>query len=488
MQSAIKTATKANGKVLKKSSLSKNILDTKYAVRGEIVMRAGRLEERLKKKESLPFSRITYCNIGNPQELGQKPLTFFRQVISCVENPDLLNHTELFPSDVIKRAKNYLSAFPSSGAYSHSSGLSIIREEVANFIAQRDGHSTDSDYTNINNIFLTDGASPAVQLSLRMLLTNPTDGVMIPIPQYPLYSASVTLLGGKGVPYYLDESKGWTTSVEELKKGLKKARSDGINTKGLVIINPGNPTGAYLDEVEMQKIVEFCVEENLVLMADEVYQENVYRTDKHWKSFKKVATDMKADVELLSFHSTSKGFTGECGKRGGYVEMTGIDQEVKDEFYKMVSVNLCPNIIGQLMMGLMVNPPKKGDDSFPGYQKERDDIISSLSRRSRLVTEELNKLEGVTCNESEGALYAFPKITIPQKAQEEAKKQGKAPDLFYCLSLLENTGLVVVPGSGFGQVEGTFHFRTTFLPLEEHITDVLNLLKNFHNDFMKKYK
>ncbi|KAE9136059.1 hypothetical protein PF010_g1822, partial [Phytophthora fragariae] len=208
-------------------------------------------------------------------------------------------------------------------------------------------------------------------------------------------------------------------------------------------------------------------------------------------SFKKVLRDMgKAydDVELISFHSTSKGFTGECGRRGGYMELVNIDDGAKDQFYKLMSVNLCSNIEGQLMVGMMTNPPQPGDASYKRYIEQRDGTLASLKRRSVKLVKAFNELEGVTCNETEGAMYTFPKITIPVKAVEAAKEAGMAPDAFYCMQMLDETGIVVVPGSGFGQKEGTWHFRSTILPPEETVDEVIEKTAKFHSNFMDKYR
>eukprot|EP01121_Diplochlamys_sp_Union-15-3_P002051 TRINITY_DN1177_c0_g2_i2.p1 TRINITY_DN1177_c0_g2~~TRINITY_DN1177_c0_g2_i2.p1 ORF type:complete len:161 (+),score=24.91 TRINITY_DN1177_c0_g2_i2:78-560(+) len=159
-----------------------------------------------------------------------------------------------------------------------------------------------------------------------------------------------------------------------------------------------------------------------------------------------------------------------------------------DEYYKLASINLCPNTIGQLIVGLMVNPPKAGTESYATYVQETEAIYNSLKRRAKLVCETLSHLEGVSCQPSEGAMYAFPKITLSPKAVEAATKAGKNADAFYCLELLENTGICVVPGSGFLQKEGTWHFRTTFLPKEDHLTEVLEEMKRFHQKFMDKYR
>jgi len=324
------------------------------------------------------------------------------------------------------------------------------------------------------------------------LISGERDGIFIPIPQYPLYSAAITLQGGSQVGYYLKEDKAWGTSVQELEHAHSYAIQHGIVPKALVSINPGNPTGQVLTAENMKEIIDFCWRMKMVLLADEVYQENVYVKDvKSFHSYKKVLMSMGPkykDLELISFHSVSKGFIGECGHRGGYLEAWNIDPEVKAQIYKLASINLSSNTPGQLLMSLMTRPPKQGEESYPLYAQERDNILNSLKRRAEKLTKFFNSLEGVSCNSAEGAMYAFPKISLSQKAIEAAKEQHKAPDTFYSLNLLESTGVVVVPGSGFGQRDGTFHFRTTFLPPEKKIDSVMEKMGKFHANFMTKYK
>jgi len=167
--------------------------------------------------------------------------------------------------------------------------------------------------------------------------------------------------------------------------------------------------------------------------------------------------------------------------------MTNIDDQVKAQYLKLVSINLCSNIPGQLLTSMMVNPPKQGDASYDLYVKERDAILNSLKKRAALIVSRLNNLSGFTCNTADGALYAFPKITLPKKFVDEAHSQQTAPDALYCLNLLDHTGLCVVPGSGFGQKEGEFHFRTTFLPQENQLEEVMDRLAEFHQKFLQKY-
>merc|ERR1719197_330403 len=468
-------------------NINASLRNMEYAVRGALVLRAEQLDAALKAKKSLPFDEIIYCNIGNPQQLKQKPLTFVRQVLSVVEYPailDIKGVKEALPADVVERAELICrETAPSVGAYTNSKGLPFVRRDVADFIEKRDGYPANPDH-----IFLSDGASPAVKAALKMLIRSPKDGIMIPIPQYPLYSAGVTLIGGTQVNYFLDESNGWSLSVDELERAYKVASDAGVTVRGLAVINPGNPTGQVLSVDVMQGIVKWAAERGVVLMADEVYQTNIYTDNKPFVSFKKVVCDLKSPVELLSFHSVSKGVIGECGKRGGYMEAYNFDSSIIDMLYKMNSVSLCPNVPGQLTVDLMVNPPKEGDASYESHTAEVDTLFQSLKRRASLVADTLNKLDGVTCNEVEGAMYAFPQIRLPPKAVQAAEKEGQKPDAFYAMQLLESTGICVVPGSGFGQREGTFHFRTTLLPPESKVEKVAKLMSEFHNSFMAKYK
>ncbi|VAH02061.1 unnamed protein product [Triticum turgidum subsp. durum] len=318
---------------------------------------------------------------------------------------------------------------------------------------------------------------------MQLLIRNEKDGILVPIPQYPLYSASIALHGGSLVPYYLNESTGWGLEISDVKKQLEDARSRGIDVRALVVINPGNPTGQVLAEENQYDIVKFCKNEGLVLLADEVYQENIYADNKKFHSFKKIVRSLgygEDDLPLVSYQSVSKGYYGECGKRGGYMEITGFSAPVREQIYKIASVNLCSNITGQILASLVMNPPKASDESYASYKAEKDGILASLAR--------LSKLEGITCNKAEGAMYLFPQICLPQKAIEAAKAANKAPDAFYALRLLESTGIVVVPGSGFGQVPGTWHFRCTILPQEEKIPAIISRFTVFHETFMAEYR
>jgi len=386
-----------------------------------------------------------------------------------------------FPKDVIARAKELSAEIGSVGAYSHSQGVPFIRKHVAKFIQDRDGYPSDP-----NHIFLTAGASAGVSLLISMLISPPNSGILIPIPQYPLYTATLAQHKGIALPYYLDESSGWSTSVSSIEQAIEKAHSEGIVAKALVIINPGNPTGSLLSESIQAELVQLCEKHSLVLLADEVYQDNLHQRANHpFTSFKKVVAQLKSPVPLVSYHSISKGVSGECGRRGGYFECTNFSDEILALIYKMVSVGLCPPLSGQIGVDSMVRPPKPGDESYELWKKETDTIHKALASRTTTMAKRLNALPGVSCVDSPGALYLFPKIELSKKAQEAAREAGKEPDAFYALHLLDETGICVIPGSGFGQKEGEWHYRLTCLcpGVEEYV----GKLEDFHKGFVKQY-
>jgi alanine transaminase len=466
--------------------INPNLIEAQYAVRGKIVIRAQELEEQGKK--------IIYCNIGNPQALKQKPLTFIRQVLSLLEYPDMIDMKEaerIFPADIIKRAKFIMGKNPTgTGAYTQSTGVPFIREAIAEFIRKRDSITADKD-----KIMLTDGASKGVQAALTLVLKNADDGIMIPTPQYPLYSATIALYGAKQIGYYLDEKNNWQLNESELTKSYDQAKANGINTVALAVINPGNPTGAVLSKENIEMVIRFAKKYNLTILADEVYQENVYLKGLKFYSFAKVLHGMnEKDVTLFSFHSVSKGFLGECGHRGGYFEVRNIPDDVYAQLVKLQSIGLCSNVDGQIVTYLMVAPPVEGDESYNLYIKERESILSGLKEKAEILGKGLNEIDGMECEIPQGAMYAFVKFELPDSKDVDVTKMSEAErfaydskrDAEYCMALLEETGICVVPGSGFGQLPKTMHFRTTFLPPKEDINILVEKMKNFHIAYVNK--
>lgn len=461
-------------------SMSQSLRRMQYAVRGEIVMRADYLAAQGR--------NILYTNIGNPHQVGQQPITYYRQVLALCDLPaeqgvDHPNVDQMFPTDVVERAKEYRQIIGPSGtgAYTHSQGVLGLREHVAQYIENRDGYPAYA-----GNIFLTNGASSAIAMVLQGLLANNNDAVMIPIPQYPIYSALIAKLGGRQVGYHLDESLNWAVSRDELDKRLRKAKNEGLEVRALALINPGNPSGNVMTHCDIQVITEFCAEHGIVLLADEVYQTNVYAEGAEFVSTKKVALDCRLkDLQLVSFHSTSKGLIGECGRRGGYMELHHIDPYVQSQLYKLASSDLCSGVVGQIMTSLMLQPPSPDDESYAKFVEENQAIYDGLKERSQKLVEGLNKIPGISCVPAEGAMYAFPKVEVPDKAFKKADELGTTADNLYALSLLEETGICVVPASGFGQAKGRVGFRTTFL--HPDTLKAIDLFAHHHEKFMKEY-
>ncbi|XP_032520395.2 alanine aminotransferase 1 isoform X1 [Danaus plexippus] len=484
---ATNTRTMAS-KAVTLENLNPNIIKLEYAVRGPLVIRAGEIEKELEKGASKPFQKVIRANIGDAHAMGQRPITFIRQVLSCITNTDLLEKGD-FPDDVKDRAREILCGCGggSVGSYSASQGIEHIRRHVAEYIAKRDGHPA-----RWQDICLSAGASTAIKNCLQLFckeIDGKKSGVMIPIPQYPLYSASLAEYGLEQVGYYLDEECNWGLSTQELERSLQEAQQT-CNVRALVVINPGNPTGQVLTRENIEQVIKFAHKHKLFIFADEVYQDNVYAEGSAFHSFKKVLVELGAEYssqELASFMTISKGYMGECGLRGGWVELVNMLPEVQAQLYKCMSAMLCPSVLGQAVVDCVAKPPAPGEPSYDLWIKEKTDILTSLKDRAKLIAETFNTFEGFKCNVVQGAMYAFPRITLPPKAIQAAKEKNMAPDVFYAFRLLEETGVCIVPGSGFGQAPGTFHFRTTILPQPDLLNTMLENFRNFHKKFTQEY-
>ncbi len=263
-------------------NMDPKIVQAKYAVRGTVAVRAGELKQALARGDELPFDQLTLCNIGNPHAVKQKPITYYRQVASALYSPELTKQgggalAGVYPADVIERAQEYHNSTNGNGvgAYTDSAGLLLVRNQVAAFMLERDGYEA-----NPKHIALTTGASEGVKRCIGALVRSPMDGIMIPKPQYPLYSAALTLVGGRAVYYDLAEEAGWTTSWVEMERAYAAAVAEGTAVRAIAMINPGNPVGAVLSEEAVAELVCFAAAKGLVVLADEVYQINVYAEGK----------------------------------------------------------------------------------------------------------------------------------------------------------------------------------------------------------------
>jgi len=467
--------------------VNQDLIELEYAVRGPIPQRAAAL--RREGRQIIP------CHIGNPQALGQKPISYYRQVLGLLEDPSRipreralrrllrsapspegLRAEDLPSEDLLRRAEEILARLETGlGAYTESQGAAFIREAVATFIDRRDGGASPA--ADPGSIFLTDGASEGARHIIEMLIADRRDGLMIPIPQYPLYSATIRRCGGTQVDYFPDEEDGWSLRTEAMEESIAAARRAGVNVKGIVAINPANPTGAVLDERSIGEVVAFAERHGLAIIADEVYQENVY--DGEFVSFARVLGDRR--VPLFSLHSTSKGFYGECGHRGGYLEVRnapavrGYDGDFTAVLRKLASVSLCANTAGQLLTYLMVSPPAAGTEEHERFRRERQGVLDDLFSKATRIRRAFDDMDGVRCFGRIGAMYLFPSLGLPE---------GRS-DFDYCMDLLEATGLCTVNGSGFGQRPGTTHLRIAFLPPQPVLEEVLPRWTEFHNAYVR---
>jgi aspartate/methionine/tyrosine aminotransferase len=189
----------------------------------------------------------------------------------------------------------------------------------------------------------------------------------------------------------------------------------------------------------------------------------------------------------------SKGFLGECGHRGGYLELRNVPDPVLAEFIKLQSISLCANVSGQFATYFMVAPPKPGDESYETYVRERDAVLADLKAKAEILGNGVNAIPGLSVDIPRGAMYAFVRFSLPAQngvnveamSADERRAYEGGRDSEYCLALLEQTGICVVPGSGFGQRAGTLHFRTTFLPPRDEIESLVERLKTFHGNFVR---
>eukprot|EP00831_Metopus_contortus_P022761 TRINITY_DN2046_c0_g1_i1.p1 TRINITY_DN2046_c0_g1~~TRINITY_DN2046_c0_g1_i1.p1 ORF type:complete len:279 (-),score=48.20 TRINITY_DN2046_c0_g1_i1:165-1001(-) len=239
------------------------------------------------------------------------------------------------------------------------------------------------------------------------------------------------------------------------------------------------------------EIIKFCYENSILILADQVYQFNLYGVE--FVSFKKVLCEIPAPynkVELISVNSTSKGFYGECGLRGGYLEFHNIEPYIMDQYDKTRDLSAV-NIAGGIATEVMCNPPKEGVNSpevVEQYEKEIGTIRDNMATKATMLTTRLNKMKNVKCTRICGAMYAFPQIMLTESAIAAAKAKDCDPDEFFCLELVENTGIIAVPGSGFGQKTGTYHMRLTNLIWDpKEFNEMLDKLENFCIKFFEKY-
>jgi alanine transaminase len=278
---------------------------------------------------------------------------------------------------------------------------------------------------------------------------------------------------------------------------LANARARGISPRCIVIINPSNPTGAVINKEDLDALVGLAAEENLVIVADEVYQENIFpgfqfvsckATMRRLQEEKAPTDPCYGALQLISLHSISKGMMGEGGQRGGYFEAVGFPPDMHDQIRKFITYMLQPASAGQILVDLMVRPPQPGDKSYQSYMAERDAVFRRLQHNATALDEAYASMPDVHCAPAQGAIYHFPRVELSPMALQAAKDEGEAPDVWYCKALLEATGICVVPGSGFGMGngagDGKIWYRISFLDDGQEWVDAM---REFQDQFVRRF-
>jgi alanine-synthesizing transaminase len=307
---------------------------------------------------------------------------------------------------------------------------------------------------NIHDVFVTTGGSEAIDVCLTALVED-GENVLTPTPGYPLYTAILAKLGARENPYYLDESNGWQPSIEDIASKIDD------KTRAIVLINPNNPTGSVCSEETLRAIIDLALKHNLVIMADEIYDKLIFDGKKHIS-----IASLNQDVPCVTFNGLSKTYLVP-GFRIGWGIVSGDGKVLADyieAINKLLRARLCANHPEQFA----IRP------ALEGNHDHLEDMLVRLKRRGDMTHQMLNDIPGITCEVAEGAFYAFPKLDIAET------------DDHFVQELIKATGVVVVPGSGFGQVPGTRHFRVVFLPPEDVLERAFEHIKTFFEKYTGK--
>lgn len=398
---------------MKTINKSKKLEDVCYDIRGPVLQEARRMEEE--------GHRILKLNIGNPAPFG-------------------FDAPEEIVVDMIHNV-------PISQGYSDSRGLFSGRKAVMHYSQEKNI----ADVT-INDIYLGNGVSELIVMSLQALLNN-GDEVLIPTPDYPLWTASVNLTGGIPVHYLCDEQSDWYPDISDIKSKINS------NTRAIVVINPNNPTGALYPESVLLEIIELARQHELIIFSDEIYDKILYDGATH--------TSMAAladDVLFVTFNGLSKAYRV-AGYRSGWMVISGAKEKATDYMDGidlLASMRLCANVPGQHAI----------QTALGGYQSINDLVLPTgrLCRQRDVAYDLLNDIPGISCVKPKGAMYLFPKIdTNVIKIKDDEKM---------VLDLLVQEKILIVQGTAFNWPTPD-HFRIVFLPLEEELTKAIKNIGSF---------
>jgi alanine-synthesizing transaminase len=392
-----------------------------YDIRGPVLARAREMEEE--------GHRIIKLNIGNPAPFG-------------FEAP------EEILQDVIRNMDQ-------ASGYTDSKGLFAARKAIMHYTQQKKIVGV-----TIDDIIIGNGVSELIVMAMQALLNN-GDQILVPMPDYPLWTAAVTLAGGSPRHYRCNEESGWLPDLEDMEAKIT------ANTRGIVLINPNNPTGALYPADFLLKVIEIARHHKLVIFADEIYDKVLYDGNVHTS-----VASLADDVLFVTFNGLSKNYRT-CGYRAGWLVISGEKRHAQDYIEglnMLASMRLCANVPGQLAI----------QTALGGYQSINDLVAPSgrLYKQRNLAYEMLTAIPGVSCVKPAAAMYLFPKLD-PQIYPIKDDQQ-------FILDLLLEEKVLLVQGTGFNW-KTPDHFRVVFLPNVDDLTEAINRIARFLEHYRKTH-
>lgn len=343
----------------------------------------------------------------------------------------------------------YEAMLKNKNGYAPSSGIASARDAIAKE-AEKKG------INNIQDIFVTTGASEAIDICLTALV-NDGENILTPTPGYPLYTAIQSKLEMYENPYYLNEENGWQPDIEDIKSKIND------KTKAIVVINPNNPTGSNGDPETLRQLIDLALEHNLVIFADEIYDKLLMDGNEHTS-----IASLNSEVPIITFGGLSKNYMVP-GFRIGWGVVSG-NKNVLSTYLEAINKILRSR--------LSANHPEQYSIpvALEGNQEHLEIAMQKLTRRRDMTFDMLNAIDGISCVKPGGAFYAFPKLEINNS------------DNHFVAELIKETGVVVVPGTGFGQKPDTNHFRLVFLPPEDVLEKAYSKIGEFFKMYVDKFE
>jgi alanine-synthesizing transaminase len=407
---------------VKPVSKSAKLANVGYDIRGPVLDRAREMEEEGQK--------ILKLNIGNLAVFGLDP-----------------------PDEIVQ---DMIRNLATSAGYTDSKGLFAPRKSIVHYTQQKRIAGV-----SVDDVYLGNGASELITMSLNALLDD-GDEVLVPAPDYPLWTASVSLSGGNPVHYLCDEQSDWFPDLDDIRRRVTP------RTKAIVVINPNNPTGALYPPELLQEIVEIARQHQLIVMADEIYDKTLYDGNTHTS-----IASLADDVLFVTFNGLSKNYRS-CGYRAGWMILSGEKRHARDyiEGLDMLSsMRLCSNTPGQLAI----------QTALGGYQSI-DDLVAPtgrLCRQRNVAHEMLTQIPGVTCVKPKAALYMFPRL--------DPQMYPITNDQDFAYELLAEEKLLIVQGTGFNWPTPD-HFRVVFLPNVDDLTEAITRIERFLGGYRRRHR